>query len=230
MSKYLGDVAANSIVTFTWSTNDGSGGSITRSTDGTIQVYKDSSATQTVEGVTDTEDFDSLTGVHHCAVNTAINTTFYATGSDFHVVLNGSVIDTQTVNASLAQFSVENRYTRGTDSAYTGTPPSAATIATTTNTTLSTAHGAGSWLSGSSTGLNTTQTEAAVTSALNTAVPSSPTANSTFDHLVVIDAQVGGVTNTDTANQVGFNDRSGSEVARNTYGTGDGERTARTLP
>ena len=193
MSNYLGDITANTIVTFMWGTNNGDGASITRSTDGTVQVYKNSSGTQTTEGVTDTEGFDGLTGAHHCAVNTAINTTFYATSSDFHVVLNGAVIDTQTVNASLAQFSIQNRF------------------------------------SAASSSLNTSQTEAAVTSALNTAVPASPTANSTFDHLVVIDAQVGGVTNTDTPNQVGFLDRSGTEVARNTYGTGDGERTARSL-
>ncbi len=60
-------------------------------------------------------------------------------------------------------------------------------------------------------------------------VPSSPTANTTGHYLQVINALVGGVTNTTTANQVGFLNRSGVEVVTITYGSGQAARTTSTL-
>ena len=106
---YLGNIAEDATIRFLWSTNDGDGASITRTTDGTVSVYKDGGTTQSVAGVTDTEDFDSLTGIHLCIIDTSADA-FYATGSDFVVVLSGSTIDGQSVNAVLAQFSIENRF------------------------------------------------------------------------------------------------------------------------
>ena len=67
---YLGDYADDETVHFMWSTNAADGSSITRATNGTISVYKDDSTTQTTTGVTDTEDFDTLTGIHHCKIVT----------------------------------------------------------------------------------------------------------------------------------------------------------------
>jgi hypothetical protein len=106
-APYLGDYAANETVHFKWNSNDANGASITRSTNGTISVYKDGSDTQTTTGVTDTEDFDGLTGVHYCGI--ATTDAFYTTATDFSVVLSGATIDTRTVNAVLAHFSIENR-------------------------------------------------------------------------------------------------------------------------
>lgn len=57
-------------------------------------------------------------------------------------------------------------------------------------------------------------------------IPASPSANTAADYLQMIDAVVGGVTNTDTANEVAFKNRSGTEVRRITFGTADGSRTA----
>lgn len=106
----LGDLAVGATIDFTWSTNAGDGASITRATNGTISVYKGNSLTQSVAGVTDTEDFDSLTGVHHCRITTASDATFYSAGNDFNVVLSGATIDGKVVNAPLAHFSIQNRY------------------------------------------------------------------------------------------------------------------------
>lgn len=106
---YLGDYAGNSIVYFTWSSNDADGASITRSTDGTVRVYKDDGDAESTAGVTDTEDFDGLTGVHMCKIDTSADA-FYATGHHYSVVLAGATIDAQTVNAPLACFSIENRF------------------------------------------------------------------------------------------------------------------------
>jgi hypothetical protein len=127
MMMYLGDYAANVTIDFKWSSNNASGASVTRTTDGQVRVYKSNGTGETTTGVTDTEDFDSLTGIHHCRI--ATTDAFYATGNDYMVVLAGATIDGQTVNAVLAQFSLQNRYMRGTDSAYTGTPPTVAAIA-----------------------------------------------------------------------------------------------------
>lgn len=116
---YLGDYTSGVTVDFVWSTNAADGSSITRATNGTISVYKGNSTTQTTTGVTDTEDFDSLTGIHHCRIVTT--DAFYATGNDYNVVLSAATIDGKTVNAVLATFSIQNRYNP--------TPPTAAAIA-----------------------------------------------------------------------------------------------------
>lgn len=105
---YLGDLAEDSTINFLWSTNDAAGASITRATDGTVSVYKDGNVAQSTAGVTGSEDFDSLTGIHLCTIDLSADA-FYATGSDYDVVLSGATIDGQTVNAVLAHFSIENR-------------------------------------------------------------------------------------------------------------------------
>lgn len=124
---YLGDYASGETVHFMWSTNAADGSSVTRATNGTISVYKDDNTTQTTTGVADTEDFDALTGVHHCKIATSDG--FYTTATDYTVVLSAATIDGKVVNAVLAHFSIQNRYMRGTDSANTTTPPTAAAIA-----------------------------------------------------------------------------------------------------
>lgn len=106
--KYLGDFQEDTIVYFNWDTFGKFGQSITRSTNGTISVYKDDGTTQSTAGITDTEDFDGLTGIHNCKIDLSADA-FYATGHDYSVVLSGAVIDGETVNAVLAQFSIENR-------------------------------------------------------------------------------------------------------------------------
>ena len=107
---YLGNYAAGATIDFLWSSNDGSGASITRGTNGTISVYKGNGTTQSTAGVTDDEDFDSLTGIHHVRITTGSDGSFYAGGNDFAVVLSGATIDGKAVNAVLAHFSLQNRY------------------------------------------------------------------------------------------------------------------------
>lgn len=106
---YKGDFKTGSTIRHMWVTNGVGGESITRATNGTISVYKDGGTTQTTTGVTDTEDFDSLTGVHLVAIDTSADGTFYSSGSEFHVVLSGAVIDGKSINAVLFSFSIENR-------------------------------------------------------------------------------------------------------------------------
>jgi hypothetical protein len=103
---YLGDFAEDATLDFKWATNDAAGASITRATDGTVSVYVGNSATQLTTGVTDTEDFDSVTGVHHCRIDLSSSAT-YAPGSECQVVLSGATIDGESVSAVLAHFSIE---------------------------------------------------------------------------------------------------------------------------
>lgn len=110
---YLGDYKEDDTVYFLWSTNGSDGESITRSTNGTVSVYKDNGTSQSTAGVTDTEDFDSLTGIHACTIDLSADA-FYAVGADYAVVLSAATIDTQTVNAVLAHFSIENRFNETT--------------------------------------------------------------------------------------------------------------------
>ena len=106
---YLGDFKEDAVVYFMWSSNDKDGASVTRSTNGTIQVYKDDGTTQSTTGVTDTEDFDSLSGIHNCKIDLSADA-FYAPGHDYSVVLAAATIDDETVNAVLTTFSIENRF------------------------------------------------------------------------------------------------------------------------
>lgn len=110
MIQQLGDFPVNATLRFMWNTNGQDGASITRSTNGTLRIYKNDSTTErsSAAGITDTEDFDTQTGVHHCKIDLSDNTDagFYAAGSDYFVVLNGATIDTKTVNACVAQFSI----------------------------------------------------------------------------------------------------------------------------
>ncbi len=108
MALDLGDFAEDATVHFMWSTNDSNGASITRSTAGEVRVYKDNGVSQSTAGVTDTLNFDTLTGVHVCTIDLSADA-FYSTGSNYTVVLQGATIDTRDMNAVLAHFSIENR-------------------------------------------------------------------------------------------------------------------------
>lgn len=109
--NYLGDFPISSTVRMLWNTNGQDGASITRSTNGTLKIYKDIGATErsSLNGVTQVEDFASGTGVHSIAIDLSDDTDagFYAAGHEYHVVMTGMVIDTKTVNAVIAHFSIE---------------------------------------------------------------------------------------------------------------------------
>ncbi len=105
---YLGDTIEDATIAFAWNTFGALGQSITRATDGTIKVRRlDDGTDCTGTSVTDTEDTPD-TGIHECIIDTNDNAN-YTTGNDYAVWLDGAVIDGQTVNATLAIFSIENR-------------------------------------------------------------------------------------------------------------------------
>ncbi len=123
-ATYLGDFVEDSALHFMWSTNDALGASITRSGDGTIHVYKDNAGgTEVTTGITNVEDFDSLTGIHSCTIDLS-SAAFYAVGANYTVVLKASTIDGQSVNAVLAHFSIENRFNEVDVTKWLGQAPS----------------------------------------------------------------------------------------------------------
>lgn len=102
---HLGEFHRGHTVHLKWTTNDLGGQAITRATNGTISVYSTNNTTQTTTGVTDTEDFDSVTGLHHVAI--ALTDAFYVKGGQFQVVLTGAVVDGVTIApVVLAHFSI----------------------------------------------------------------------------------------------------------------------------
>jgi len=106
---YLGDHLPGQPVKFPWSTNAKTGGSTVRSVVGAIRIYKGGSTTEFTAGVSDTPNFDALTGVQYGTVDTS--DAFYVAHEDYSIVLVGAIIDGETVNAILACFSILNRGT-----------------------------------------------------------------------------------------------------------------------
>jgi len=106
--RYLGDFKRGQSISFLWATYAAAGQSITRATNGTVAIYRDGNVTQFTTGITDTEDFDGVVGVHLCVIDTA-TVANYPAGSDYSVVVSGMVVDGLSVSAVLASFSIENR-------------------------------------------------------------------------------------------------------------------------
>ena len=103
----LGDFQEDDLVHCEWNTIGADGASITRSTNGTIEIHRNNSQVITT-GITDTEDANGDTGVHYCKIDLSADAN-YVGSSNYTVRLVGAVIDGVTVNATLATFSCENR-------------------------------------------------------------------------------------------------------------------------
>lgn len=102
---YIGDYKEDATLYFKWDTL------VAPSTVGTVRCYKKDSTTEVTPttGITDTRAFDGLAGHHLCKIDLSVNT-FYEKEADYAVVLAGVVINDQTVNVTIATFSIENRY------------------------------------------------------------------------------------------------------------------------
>ncbi len=114
MPGYIGDFTSISTITHPWDSIDSSGGSITPSTitPGTIQVFKDNNTIAITSGITDSRAFGAIAGYHMVTINLSGAT--YSTGSNYHVMLLGSSIASQVVNAALFSFSIKNRFPNNT--------------------------------------------------------------------------------------------------------------------
>ena len=94
MSKHLGDFDASTVIYGKFTTyRPSTGAPYTLGGTPALSVYKDNSTTQSTTGVTLTVDFDSVTGLHHFAIDTSADGTFYAAGSFFDIVITTGTVD-----------------------------------------------------------------------------------------------------------------------------------------
>jgi hypothetical protein len=106
--QYLGDITSGTTIRGSFNTRTASGVPITLGGTPVLSVYKDAATTETTTGVTLTVDFDSRTGHHVFAVVTTDG--FYATGSDYRVVITTGTVDgTSVVGTEVGSFSIQNR-------------------------------------------------------------------------------------------------------------------------
>lgn len=86
----------------------GAPAAVTNYADADIQVYKDGGTTQraSAAGLTATTTFDTLTGINLLTIDLADNTTadFWASGSEYIVVVSDITVDAQTLRFPIARF------------------------------------------------------------------------------------------------------------------------------
>ncbi len=107
---YQGDYRAADTIDFNFTTV--STGAVPTTLSGTpvVSVYKANSVTESTAGVTLTVDFDARTGMNHVRITTSSDTTFYADGNDYDVVITaGTVNSVSVVGVVIGSFSLSNR-------------------------------------------------------------------------------------------------------------------------
>ncbi len=130
---YLGDLAEDQFLYFTFTTRNSSGVPTTLSGTPVLSVYKDNNTTQSTAGITLTADFDSVTGLNHVAIDLSADA-FYETGADYSVVITTGTVDSASVvGETVATFSIENRFEEVTLSAKTHTGATVPTVTDVTN-------------------------------------------------------------------------------------------------
>jgi hypothetical protein len=112
MAGYLGDISEDATIRGSFNTRTAAGTPITLGGTPALSVYKDAGTTESTAGVTLTVDFDSRTGHHVFTIDTSADA-FYATGSDYRVVITTGTVDgTSVVGTEVGSFSIENRNTK----------------------------------------------------------------------------------------------------------------------
>jgi hypothetical protein len=98
MSRALGDYALSTIIYGKFTTyRPSTGAAYTLAGTPALSVYKDNSTTQSTTGVTLTADFDGVTGLHHFAIDTSADGTFYSAGSNFDIIITTGTVDSVSV-------------------------------------------------------------------------------------------------------------------------------------
>lgn len=103
---YLGSYTAGATVYVMFNTQDTDLAPIALAS-GTIRVYKDANTTEDDSGITLSADYDTRVGLNHVAIDTSTDSTFYAAGSEFFVVITVGTVDAiSVVGKCVAQFSL----------------------------------------------------------------------------------------------------------------------------
>ncbi len=169
-----------------------------------ISVYKADGLVQTTLGITLTADFDGVTGLNNILIDLSSDA-FYAIAGDYHIVITaGSVNSVSVVGEVVAEFSIENRFTEVdvtklgggaqsltdlkdfADAGYDpGTNKVQGVILVDTVTTVT--GGATAASISALNNLSAAQVNTEVDTALNTAIPGSPTTNSINQRVLAVD-------------------------------------------
>lgn len=106
--KHLGDYDAGGVLYTKFTTyRPSTGAPFTLAGTPVVSIYKDGSLTQGTTGVTLTVDFDGVTGLHHLAIDTSADGTFFSAGSHFEAVITTGTVDSVSVVGScIASFSL----------------------------------------------------------------------------------------------------------------------------
>ncbi len=106
--KHLGDYDAGGTLFSKFTTfRPSTGAPFTLAGTPALSVYKDGSVTQSTAGITLTTDFDGVAGLHHVAIDTSADGTFYSAGSHFEIVITTGTVDSVSVVGScVASFSL----------------------------------------------------------------------------------------------------------------------------
>lgn len=110
MSNYKGDFPEDAAVPFFFNTVDTSGEPVTIGGTAAVEVYKDGGLTQSSAGVTITEDFDGVVGLHRGVVDMSADA-FYSAASNYAAVVSTGTADAVSiVGGCVAEWSCENRF------------------------------------------------------------------------------------------------------------------------
>ena len=104
-----GDYNALGTVDFNF-TSLSTGGSPFALANGTVNVYRTTSLSESAAGVTLTPDFDGRTGLNHVHIETGVDPVFYTPGNDYSVILIvGQIAGIAVDSYVLGDFSIGNR-------------------------------------------------------------------------------------------------------------------------
>jgi hypothetical protein len=107
---WLGEFAPGDTIDFKFTSRGTTGAPTTLSGTPAVSVYKGNGTVESTAGVTLTADFDGKTGLNHVRIDTTADGTFYATASDFQVVITaGTVGGTSVVGEVVGHFTLHNR-------------------------------------------------------------------------------------------------------------------------
>jgi hypothetical protein len=109
---WLGNFDEDSTLVLFYSTVDKNGGRFDLSSDTTpdVECYKNETQTPITDGILETYNINGITGLNRVVIDLSVSASF-VTGADYMITRIDSTIDTETVNALLGFFSIENRYT-----------------------------------------------------------------------------------------------------------------------
>lgn len=116
--SYIGDFAEDYATLNTKFTTRTTAGVPFALASGTISVYKANGTSQSTAGITLTADFDGVVGLNNVLIDLSADA-FYAVANDYQIVITvGTVNSVSAVGYVVGEFSIENRFMRGTDSAF----------------------------------------------------------------------------------------------------------------